>query len=302
MSGDSSYTGFHDSLGESPSYASLLAHTLFSRQNFPACASACFASTDLGGCSATDYACLCNSKAFSSNIAACIEKTCTGSDLTTAISAGEQLCLSAGVTSSEVPTGSTTVIGASSPATTSVASSSSISASSSGGSGTLTTSAISSSTGSNSANGRSTVIIGPIVGGVEERNMGPNVSIRFVTNECGAFTGPPFLPRRTPSAASQNPGRLQSSNKPTSSGGLPASPSMKQVEATRSLIPTTPQTPQSMQMSSSSAGTPIGGLYSRAMVGSGSRMVLHQDSGIRLPTQAGEDEVVVDMPPLYTPS
>ena len=97
--------------------------------------------------------------------------------------------------------------------------------------------------------------------------------------------------------------QLQSSNKPISAGGPPASPSMKQVEATRSLIPITTQTPSSMQMSSPSADTPISGLYSHAMVVSCSeRMVLHQDSGIRLPREAGENEAVVEMLPLYTPS
>ena len=106
-----------------------------------------------------------------------------------------------------------------------------------------------------------------------------------------------------PFTAPQDSGQLQSSNEPISSGGPPASPSMKQVEATRSLIPATTQMPSSMQMSSSSADTPIGGLYSHAMVVSGSeRMVLHQDSGIRLPREAGENEAVVEMPPLYTPS
>ena len=55
--------------------------------------------------------------------------------------------------------------------------------------------------------------------------------------------------------------QLQSSNKPISAGGPPASPSMKQVEATRSLIPITTQMPSSMQISSPSADTPIGGLY-----------------------------------------
>jgi len=75
---------------------------------------------------------------------------------------------------------------------------------------------------------------------------------------------------------------------------------MKQVGATRSLIPTTVQTPSPMQMSSPPVGTPVGGLHSHAVVGSGSRMMLHQDSGIRLPRQAVEDEVVVEMPPLYT--
>ena len=33
------------------------------------------------------------------------------------------------------------------------------------------------------------------------------------------------------------------------------------------------------------------------MMGSGSRVVLHEDSGIRMPRQGGE---VVEMPPLYS--
>jgi len=31
----------------------------------------------------------------------------------------------------------------------------------------------------------------------EERNMGPKVSIRYFTDECGAFTGRPLFPLRT---------------------------------------------------------------------------------------------------------
>ncbi|KIJ93339.1 hypothetical protein K443DRAFT_112214, partial [Laccaria amethystina LaAM-08-1] len=303
MSGDSSYTGtglqFYDSPGESPSYASLLAHTLFSRQSIPACLSTCLANADLGGCVATDNACLCKSQVFVTGVATCVYQACTGADLTAAFNDAEQLCLAVGVTLSAVPPGSTTTTGASSPATTS---------------------GRSSSTSSNGANRKSTVMVGPIVGGV----VGFLALVFFVVGLIWFWksrrkrvrwsTSPPSAehspilpssivePFRIPSAAPQNSGQLQSSNKPISSGELPASPSLKQVEATRGLSPTTTQTPSPIQQSSSSASTPIGGLYSDAMVGSGSRMVLHQDSGIRLPRQAGEDGVVVEMPPLYTPS
>jgi hypothetical protein len=94
----------------------------------------------------------------------------------------------------------------------------------------------------------------------------------------------------------------------TSSGGSPSNvavpgrlaqyqsqplayPSRKHAEAASSIVPTTATT----QTSSSSRDAPMAG-----DVASGrSRVVLHQDSGIRLPRE-GEEEVV-EVPPLYTP-
>lgn len=284
MNGDGSFTRFYDSVGENPFYASLLVHSLFSRQNIPTCEGTCIASANLGSCAATDTACLCKSDTFISSVAACVEKTCTGSDLSTAITATEQLCIAVGTPAS-----------------------------------------ISSSTSSKSANGRSTVMIGPIVAGVVgflalvvfvlglvwyfkfHRKRGVWVRrfpSEFSLTSAGhspVLPSSPIEPFPIPSAAPQNSGQLQSSSTPTSSGRPLASPSMKQVEAVR-LIPTTTQTPSTMQMSSPSADTPIGGLYSHAMLGNTSRVLLHEDSGFRLPREAGENEVVVEMPPLYTPS
>ncbi|KIJ97304.1 hypothetical protein K443DRAFT_255654 [Laccaria amethystina LaAM-08-1] len=167
-------------------------------------------------------------------------------------------------------------------------------------------------------------MIGPIVGGVvgflvlvafvvvgliwfckSRRKRG--VWFRSVSSDFSLTSAEhsPFLPSSPiepfpiPSTAPQNSAQLQSSNEPTSSGGPLASPSMKQVEAT-SLVSITTQTPSSMQMLSSSADTPVGGLSSHAMVGRGLRVVLHEDSGIRMPRQGGER--VVEMPPLYSPS
>jgi hypothetical protein len=70
-----------------------------------------------------------------------------------------------------------------------------------------------------------------------------------------------------------------------------AYPSRKHAEAASSIVPTTATT----QISSSSGDAPMAG-----DVASGrSRVVMHQDSGIRLPRE-GEEEVV-EVPPLYTP-
>ncbi|EDR04189.1 uncharacterized protein LACBIDRAFT_304862 [Laccaria bicolor S238N-H82] len=92
--------------------ASASASSLYSRQNIPACAGTCIASADLGGCSATDNACLCKSTAFVDSTAACIETACTGSDLQAAIAAAEALCAAVGVTLSGLPTGSATTAAA----------------------------------------------------------------------------------------------------------------------------------------------------------------------------------------------
>ena len=94
----------------------------------------------------------------------------------------------------------------------------------------------------------------------------------------------------------------------TSSGGSPSNvaapgrlaqhqtqplayPSRKQMEAASSIVPNTATT----QISSSSGDAPM----SSDVTSGRSRVVLHQDSGIRLPRE-GEEEVV-EVPPLYTP-
>lgn len=90
----------------------------------------------------------------------------------------------------------------------------------------------------------------------------------------------------------------------TSSGGAPSNvgrlaqhqtqplayPSGKQMEAASSIGPTTATT----QVSSSSGDAPM----SSDVPSGRSRVVMHQDSGIRLPREAEE---VVEVPPLYTP-
>ncbi|KIJ97305.1 hypothetical protein K443DRAFT_255663 [Laccaria amethystina LaAM-08-1] len=79
MSGDGSYTGLHDSLEESPSYASLLAHILFRRENLSDCLIACISSIDLGGCSASDYTCILKNQVCIDSLAICVEQTCPDS-------------------------------------------------------------------------------------------------------------------------------------------------------------------------------------------------------------------------------
>ncbi|KIK02556.1 hypothetical protein K443DRAFT_515923 [Laccaria amethystina LaAM-08-1] len=123
--------------------ASASASTLFGRQSIPACAGKCIASANLGGCAATDNACLCRSQAFLSTAIPCVEMTCTGSDLAEAKNAAEQLCLAVGVTLTAVlgsataaasETGASSTASGSAAAVTTPAPSSSIAASSAGSS------------------------------------------------------------------------------------------------------------------------------------------------------------------------
>ncbi|KDQ56542.1 hypothetical protein JAAARDRAFT_36030 [Jaapia argillacea MUCL 33604] len=69
-----------------------------SAQSIPACATPCLANANLGGCAATDNACLCKNQAFISSTTACIQANCTGSDLTNAEAAAQALCAAVGVT------------------------------------------------------------------------------------------------------------------------------------------------------------------------------------------------------------
>ena len=57
-----------------------------------ACALPCLVSANFGSCSQTDIACLCSSSSFVSSLATCIESSCTGADVQTAISQATALC------------------------------------------------------------------------------------------------------------------------------------------------------------------------------------------------------------------
>ncbi|SJL09212.1 uncharacterized protein ARMOST_12588 [Armillaria ostoyae] len=104
-----------------------------------ACALPCITNVDYGSCSPSDNACLCKSATYVNTTTTCIESSCTGSDLTTAIATAQALCAEVGVTfsSTSLPTGSATSassggsVAASTTASSSRASSTSTSAASS---------------------------------------------------------------------------------------------------------------------------------------------------------------------------
>ncbi|KAH7926880.1 hypothetical protein BV22DRAFT_1111399 [Leucogyrophana mollusca] len=88
------------------------------RQGLPNCAVPCLTDANFGGCAPDDDTCLCNNQTFIQSSTSCIQSSCTGSDLTNAESAAQQLCLAVGVTLSSTPaaTGSTSPSAASSAA------------------------------------------------------------------------------------------------------------------------------------------------------------------------------------------
>ncbi|KAI6115318.1 hypothetical protein EDD16DRAFT_1594859 [Pisolithus croceorrhizus] len=71
---------------------------LVSRQSLPSCANPCITNANLGGCSATDDTCLCESQTFINSTTTCIESSCTGNDLQEAEQYAQSLCLAVGVT------------------------------------------------------------------------------------------------------------------------------------------------------------------------------------------------------------
>lgn len=56
------------------------------------CALPCITNVDYGSCSPSDNACLCKSATYVNTTTTCIESSCTGSDLTTAIATAQALC------------------------------------------------------------------------------------------------------------------------------------------------------------------------------------------------------------------
>ncbi|KAK0475882.1 hypothetical protein IW261DRAFT_463189 [Armillaria novae-zelandiae] len=118
---------------------------LLDRQtSLPDCAIPCITNVDYGSCSPSDNACLCKSATYVNTTTTCIESSCTGSDLTTAIATAQALCAQVGVTfsSTSLPTGSATSAGSSG----SVAASNTASSSSNAGASSTATSAGSSQT------------------------------------------------------------------------------------------------------------------------------------------------------------
>ncbi|KAE9405595.1 hypothetical protein BT96DRAFT_1015561 [Gymnopus androsaceus JB14] len=103
---------------------------------FPPCSQMCLATASLGSCQQGDDTCLCNTPAFVSSTADCIAASCTGSDLTEADQAAEQLCLAVGVkltvTVSSTATSAASSASASSTATSSASTTTSSSSSSNG--------------------------------------------------------------------------------------------------------------------------------------------------------------------------
>ncbi|KAG7440479.1 uncharacterized protein BT62DRAFT_938012 [Guyanagaster necrorhizus] len=66
---------------------------LLGRQtSLPACATSCITNVSYDNCSSSDNACLCKSETYVNTTLTCIESSCSGSDLTTAIETAEALC------------------------------------------------------------------------------------------------------------------------------------------------------------------------------------------------------------------
>ncbi|KAL5520867.1 hypothetical protein ACEPAF_2870 [Sanghuangporus sanghuang] len=113
-------------------FAGFASATLYQRQTVPQCALTCIADADLGDCSATDNACLCNNQQFVSSTSSCIQSSCSGDDLQNAIEFAQETCESVGVTLTDTSAGSATgsaTSGGASATTTSPSSSGSASGS-----------------------------------------------------------------------------------------------------------------------------------------------------------------------------
>ena len=57
-----------------------------------ACADPCIANADLDGCFSDDNNCLCHSAAFVDSVTACIDTSCSGSDVATAEAVAQEIC------------------------------------------------------------------------------------------------------------------------------------------------------------------------------------------------------------------
>ncbi|ETW77563.1 hypothetical protein HETIRDRAFT_454825 [Heterobasidion irregulare TC 32-1] len=126
--------------------------SLMERQlsSLPTCALPCLVSANVGSCSQTDIACLCSSSSFVSSLATCIESSCTGADVQTAISQATALCANNGVTLSSEAIASVTSVAA---ASASASASASVTGTSTVSSAAASTSSSSSGTLSNGAHG-----------------------------------------------------------------------------------------------------------------------------------------------------
>ncbi|XP_006455095.1 hypothetical protein AGABI2DRAFT_194775 [Agaricus bisporus var. bisporus H97] len=73
--------------------ASTVSASLVARQaSLPACALLCITQADSGDCKATDNVCLCNKERFLVSFIRCINFSCQGGDIETALNVGNQLC------------------------------------------------------------------------------------------------------------------------------------------------------------------------------------------------------------------
>ncbi|KAI1792478.1 hypothetical protein LXA43DRAFT_1093711 [Ganoderma leucocontextum] len=86
--------------------AAVSAASLQRRQSFPTCSQSCLTDANFGSCDPLDDACLCKDSGFVSSVTSCISSACTGSDLTNAEAAAQQLCLAVGITLTATPTAS----------------------------------------------------------------------------------------------------------------------------------------------------------------------------------------------------
>ncbi|KIK57433.1 hypothetical protein GYMLUDRAFT_46314 [Collybiopsis luxurians FD-317 M1] len=118
----------------------------FKRQqlNLPSCAVSCLASAPTGSCSTSDEKCLCSSSQFIAGASSCIESSCSGSDIQSALGAAATLCAQAGVTldtSSIIAAATSSASASNSTATSPSATTSSSSSSSSSASPSSTSNA-----------------------------------------------------------------------------------------------------------------------------------------------------------------
>ncbi|KZP09227.1 hypothetical protein FIBSPDRAFT_1047496 [Athelia psychrophila] len=91
------------------------ASTFYARQSLPSCAVPCIENANYGTCGQQDNVCMCNDDNFIDTTTACIESTCSGSDLINAEQYSQAICRSVGVTltSSVILTGTWASIAAS---------------------------------------------------------------------------------------------------------------------------------------------------------------------------------------------
>ncbi|KAL1661799.1 hypothetical protein GGF50DRAFT_104839 [Schizophyllum commune] len=89
------------------------------RQNVPDCLLTCIATADTSGCDSSDTACLCGNDTFVSSVTQCVQSSCSADDVQASLQGAQAVCAGAGVTLSDIPTGSASGSGSASATATS---------------------------------------------------------------------------------------------------------------------------------------------------------------------------------------